>query len=499
MNSPRRARLHGSITWLIYQQFQANPLNTYLSGKPGFTSPQPLAAASSLTIPLQITLSEIKLSAFIILVFSKQKGLTLVFRNDPLESLKVSSTFDSIQFVRDYLQRTIEGKLRDLMMDELPAIIHRLSLQLWCPDQIAKDEEPREVDEHAINPLATPPLDAVDANGRLLDPAAISELSLDGGPDAQSLFSQKNLQRLSALTNSQVTSSLYTPAVRDVMYRAWAAPSDKVDIANTPPLSTPNLTRSSSYGGSAHTYTFSDSGSQYQGSLSSRSSVMNISSSTAGLTLGSGRHSKAGRKKKTRVVNLRRKADTEVSSEQGYDGSEATSEATSGAACTGALTSGPVMSHPTLEVPEEKPEILSTSTGKVRFDQPSDLPPQQPKRPSIRPEAVTTQVPDVQAPSVKVGGEIGTTAQPSPQFSEKQGAALPAPSPAREPSASPADIKPEWVRSRPVSDASAILEQAWIMKMASEIARRVYEEKSRQPTFWDDRDDTPPPAYEAAR
>ncbi len=38
--------------------------------------------------------------------------------------------FDSIQFVRDYLQRTIEGKLRDLMMDELPAIIHRLSLQL---------------------------------------------------------------------------------------------------------------------------------------------------------------------------------------------------------------------------------------------------------------------------------------------------------------------------------------------------------------------------------
>ena len=82
---------------------QANPLNTYLSTRPCFATPEPLAAASGLTIPLKITLSDFKLSAFIILVFSKQKGLTLVFRNDPLEALKVSSTFDSIPFVRDYL------------------------------------------------------------------------------------------------------------------------------------------------------------------------------------------------------------------------------------------------------------------------------------------------------------------------------------------------------------------------------------------------------------
>jgi distribution and morphology protein 34 len=33
--------------------------------------------------------------------------------------------------------------------------------------------------------------------------------------------------------------------------------------------------------------------------------------------------------------------------------------------------------------------------------------------------------------------------------------------------------------------------------MAGEIARRVYDEKNRNPSFWDDRDDTPPPAYEA--
>ncbi|KAK4032557.1 hypothetical protein C8A01DRAFT_40993 [Parachaetomium inaequale] len=459
----------GDAFLTLKTRVQANPLNTCLSAKPGFTSPQPLAAASSLTIPLQITLSEIKLSAFIILVFSKQKGLTIVFRNDPLESLKVSSTFDSIQFVRDYLQRTIEGKLRDLMMDELPAIIHRLSLQLWCPDQIVKEgEEPKEADEHGVNPLATPPLDAVDLHGHLLDPAAISELSLDGGPEAQLLFSQKTLMRLSDITNSQVTSSLDTSEPKDVLFRAWAGP-DKVDATNTPPLSTPNLARSSSYT-SPHTYTFSDSGSQDHGSLPSRPSLVHLNSATAGLSLGSGRHSKAGRKKKTRVVNLRRRAETEVNSEQGDDMSETAS--------TGVPMSEPVMPHPILEVPEEEP-----LSSKVRFGRSPDLQ-QQPRRPSIRAQGANAPVAPV--PSVEINN---IAAAPS---TEKQGAR----SLSKE--SAPAETKAEWKRSRPMSDTSSvILEQAWIMKMAGEIARRVYDEKNGNPTFWDDRDDSPPPAYEA--
>jgi distribution and morphology protein 34 len=468
-------KLSESITWLIYQQLQANPLNTYLSAKPGFTSPQPLAAASSLTIPLQITLSEIKLSAFIILVFSKQKGLTIVFRNDPLESLKVSSTFDSIQFVRDYLQRTIEGKLRDLMMDELPAIIHRLSLQLWCPDQIAKeDEEPKEADEHGVNPLATPPQDPVDLHGHVLDPAAISELSLEGGPEAQLLFSQKTLLRLSDITNSQVTSSLDTSAPKDVLFRAWAG-TDKVDATNTPPLSTPNLVRSSSYT-SAHTYTFSDSGSHDHGSLPSRPSMVHLNSATAGLSLGSGRHSKAGRKKKTRVVNLRRKAETEVNSVQGDEISETAS--------TAPPMSEPIMPHPILEVPEEG----EPSSSKVRFRSSADFQ-QQPRRPSMREPAKSTDA----LASVLINN-IAAASQPTAQSTEKQG--VTSPEPAKE--SIPADNKADWKRSRPMSDTSSvILEQAWIMKMAGEIARRVYDEKNRNPSFWDERDDSPPPAYEA--
>jgi distribution and morphology protein 34 len=130
----------GDAFLTLRTRVQANPLNTYLSTKPDWTSPGPLAAASGLTIPLAITLSDIRLSGFVILVFSKNKGMTLVFRNDPLESLKVSSTFDSIPFVREYLQREIEKQLRNLFMEDLPAILHRLSLRLWSPEYRELDD-----------------------------------------------------------------------------------------------------------------------------------------------------------------------------------------------------------------------------------------------------------------------------------------------------------------------------------------------------------------------
>merc|ERR1712098_298336 len=51
------------------------------------------------------------------------------------------------------------------------------------------------------------------------------------------------------------------------------------------------------------------------------------------------------------------------------------------------------------------------------------------------------------------------------------------------------------------SAAGGILEQAWVLKMAGEIARRAHDEKAAREGFWsqpqNDREDTPPPAYEA--
>jgi mitochondrial distribution and morphology protein 34 len=51
------------------------------------------------------------------------------------------------------------------------------------------------------------------------------------------------------------------------------------------------------------------------------------------------------------------------------------------------------------------------------------------------------------------------------------------------------------------SQAPGILEQAWVLKMAGEIARRAQDEKTARESFWsgripDGREDSPPPAYE---
>ncbi|KAK3953578.1 hypothetical protein QBC32DRAFT_116021 [Pseudoneurospora amorphoporcata] len=502
----------GDAFLTLATRVQANPLNTYISAKPGFTSPEPLTASSSLTIPLQITLSEIKLSAFIILVFSKQKGLTIVFRNDPLESLKVSSTFDSIQFVRDYLQKTIEAKLRDLIMDELPAIIHRLSLQLWCPDQVQKEEdEAKEESDAAINPLATPPLDAVDAHGHRLDPVEISSLSLDGGPETQSLFSQKNLEKMDALANAHRTSSLMTPNIIEVVFRAWAGQSDKADPTATPSASTPNLHRTSSYQGSVHTYTFSDNISQASGHAPSRPTLVSMGSATTGLSLGSGRHSKAGRKKKMRVVNLRSKtAASEPVSEVGSTSSQA-GDSSSEAASTRAPMSEPVIPTTIREAPGDD---LAASQSKVRFRPATDA--------TASPRASEPSGSRAAVPSVPVTAQPSRVASPQEHVYTRQPSMFPS-SPAPQTSAQEmpplyssrvpekaettapiyADTKAQqqqqWGRAGPQPDmSSVILEQAWITKIAGEIARRVYDEKNRNPAFWEDshQHDIPPPAYE---
>lgn len=420
------------------------------------------------------------MSAFIIVVFSKQKGLTIVFRNDPLESLKVSSTFDSIQFVRDYLQKTIEGKLRDLMMDELPAIIHRLSLRLWCPDQISREEEESvETSEPAVDPFASPPQDAVDANGNLLDPNEISSLSLDGGPEVQTLFSQKNLVRLASLNDCNRTMSLFTPSLRDVVFRAWAGSQEKPDTIS-PPLATPSLTKAHSFQGNSTTYTFSDTSSLDQGYMPSRSSMVNLSSATTGLSLGSGRHprSHAGRKKKTRVVNLRRKPN------EGAVDSTSVSEASDSVIDSNTLVeealSEPLM---TTTIPEEPEDHIPLSPTKVRFDSisASDSLARPPLKPEVYHAPVRQTTPEKQPLQTSESEYVTQGSQNKTSTSSD--------------AKIPFEFTPR--RSPPSETSSVIFEQAWIQKMAGEIARRVCDEKRRNPGFWEDREDGPPPAYEA--
>lgn len=79
---------------------------------------------------MTLRLSKLHLRAILILVVSASKGITLVFKNDPLQNVDVSSTFDSVEVIRGYLQQEIEGQLREMFREHLPSIIHRLS-QKW--------------------------------------------------------------------------------------------------------------------------------------------------------------------------------------------------------------------------------------------------------------------------------------------------------------------------------------------------------------------------------
>ena len=94
-----------------------------------------LAAKHPLVVPMLLRLSHFKLDSYVVLVVSRQKGITLVFKTDPLQNVDINSTFDSIAVIQKFIQREIEGQLRQMFREDLPGIIHRLSQQ-WVKAKV---------------------------------------------------------------------------------------------------------------------------------------------------------------------------------------------------------------------------------------------------------------------------------------------------------------------------------------------------------------------------
>src|SRR5688572_19479303 len=94
-----------------------------------------LAAKHPLVVPMLLRLSHFRLNSYVVLVVSKQKGITLVFKTDPLQNVDINSTFDSIAVIQNFIQREIEGQLRQMFREDLPGIIHRLSQQ-WVKAKV---------------------------------------------------------------------------------------------------------------------------------------------------------------------------------------------------------------------------------------------------------------------------------------------------------------------------------------------------------------------------
>ena len=387
-------------------------------------------------------------------------------------------------------------QLRNLMMDELPAIIHRLSLQLWCPEYRAKEDEEKahaaKLEEEApVDPFASPPQDAVDARGNVLDASEISSLSLDGGSEIHSLFSQKNLLRLAALTDSHRTLSLFTPSIRDTVFRAWAGPADRNDSSGPSGAVTPSLARThSNLGNTSTTYTFGKGSDDGSGQLPSRPSLVSLNTATTGLSLGAGRHSRshAHRKKKNRVVNLRKSKTTDdIMSESGD------SETSSAAPASEPLF--------TKAIPEEPEDGVLTP----------------PRSPIARFASLSNDFGDssrntrMRTPrhSVMDGFTVpeGANIESGPSIEKRNPARAASPTSSMQSNAPSSFHHEKWgsnsayLDSAPTlssSPAPGILEQAWVLKMAGEIARRVHDEKAAREGFWqnDDREEAPPPAYQ---
>ena len=541
----------GDAFLTLRTRVQANPLNTFLSTRPAFASPDPLAAASGLTIPLKITLSAIKLSAFIILVFSRQKGVTLVFRNDPLESLKVSSTFDSIPFVRDYLQKEIEAQLRTLLINEVPAIIHRLSLRLFVPEYRAREEEvlarsadaaaPRQPGaEPLTDPLASPPRDPVDARGHALDPAQIAHLALDASPEAQALFSRKNLLRLAALRESQRTLSLFTLRLDDVVYRAATGPPERRPAPTEPrggPLrpalrSLGSATLRRAHASTPSLATLSATSEHSAPALgSARPPLTSVGTSFTTSAAGS-RPGRPGRRRKHRVVDLRTKPTAEAGEgdAMSVSGESSASGAWSGSAPTSAEDprSAPAAREGEVATPPSSPPAPRASPPKPAGRRKlSDATPRPPARvlgfPA--PDARATPRPPPSRPPPTPCPDAGATLFPDAQrsrstfASEKAPATPPRSAPlasashaARPDAKGPAGAAGPTLAAPfpyPESSPGGILEQAWMMRMAGEIARRVQAQKdaggadSTVGDFWrsggsaGEGGEGPPPAYRA--
>jgi len=85
-----------------------------------------VAADQPLPIPIKLRISNLKLSGIAVLGFSN-KGVTFCFKNDPLENINVSSTFDHIPAIKKIIENIIKTQISAFLLEDVPGLIHNFS------------------------------------------------------------------------------------------------------------------------------------------------------------------------------------------------------------------------------------------------------------------------------------------------------------------------------------------------------------------------------------
>ncbi|OMJ14285.1 Mitochondrial distribution and morphology protein 34 [Smittium culicis] len=141
----------GDIALTFQTLVQANPLSVPEISSPTTPSMNILMAHKQLILPMFLKISALKLKGIIVLSISKKSGVTLIFKNEPLVSVKVSSSFDNVSSVRKKLQSTIEDVLRNLLREELPKIVHEMSIREINREQLKLEKDRLAQFEHQKN------------------------------------------------------------------------------------------------------------------------------------------------------------------------------------------------------------------------------------------------------------------------------------------------------------------------------------------------------------
>ncbi|CAK7896948.1 mitochondrial distribution and morphology protein 34 [[Candida] anglica] len=198
----------GDFHLTLNTKVEGNPLKIYsensLQNEVGseFVTPKFLLSNDSFNLPLDLKLSDIKISGIGIIVFSKTKGLTLVFKNDPLDSIKVSSTFDNVKVLAKFLQVQIENQIRDLFRETLPTVIHQLSLKY-----LSKTSNNSEI----LHELHSKLISATNGEEES-DKVSFNEMDINS--------SNSNLIKILKLFNSREKLDIKIPKFKDVIQRS---------------------------------------------------------------------------------------------------------------------------------------------------------------------------------------------------------------------------------------------------------------------------------------
>lgn len=222
-----KLKYNGDANITLNTSIQANLLNIYekntqeLQGN--FALPNFKLASQPFSLPLNLNLSNIRLSGIIVVVFSKSKGLTLVFKNDPLENIKVSSTFDNVPVIEKFLQKQIENQIRDLFRDILPSVLHKVS-QKWTTNNIISQLHSK--------------INEQNEDG-LINKERISIFEVN---PSEPELSPANMLKLSTLTTSRQSFRLSIPPLHDVIERPNLYKFElKASLGNNFELKTKNI------------------------------------------------------------------------------------------------------------------------------------------------------------------------------------------------------------------------------------------------------------------